>query len=39
VTKKFWNENSRENEKLATRSDEIASVLEVEVLASFHFTK
>jgi hypothetical protein len=32
VTKKFWNENSGKNEKLATISDE-----KVEVLASFYF--
>jgi len=39
MTKKFWNENSRKNGKLATSSDELASVLEVEVLASFLFSK
>jgi len=39
MTKKFWNENSRKNGKLATSSDELTSVLEVEVLASFRFTK
>jgi len=37
MTKKFWNENNRKNGKLATSFDEL--VLEVEVLASFHFTK
>ena len=39
MTKKYWNENNRKNGKLATSSNELASVFEVEVLASFHFTK